>query len=84
MQIELIELVDRIIGTYTAHGDSGIDHEAEEHLKEVATLLYWILHKLAYNADRKNSYEGTVSDIGRESYEILMECKEIIDEIEEK
>jgi len=84
MQIELIELVDKIIGTYTAHGDSGVDHEAEEHLKEVGKLLYWVLHKLAYNAERKNSYEGTVADIGKESYEILMECKEIIEEIEVK
>jgi len=76
MQIELTELVDRMIGTYTSHGDSGIDHEAMEHLKEVEQLLYHILEKLVSNAKQKNSYEGTVADIGKQSYDILMECEE--------
>lgn len=82
MQIELSELVDKMIGTYTAHGDSGIDHEAMENLKEVEELLDHILQKLVRNAGQKNSYEGSVADIGKRSYDILMECEEYIKEIE--
>lgn len=83
MQVELTELVDRMIGTYTSHGDSGIDHKAMENLKEVEQLLYHILEKLVSNAKQKNSYEGSVADVGKKSYDILMECKEYATEIEE-
>ena len=82
MQIELTELVDKIIGTYTSHGETNWDNKAKENLKEVENLLYHILEKLVSNAKQQNSYEGSVADIGKESYEILMECKEIIKEIE--
>lgn len=84
MQVELTELVDRMIGTYTSHGDSGIDHKAMENLKEVEQLLYHILQKLVDNAKQKNSYEGTVADIGKQSYDILMECEEYVKEVEPK
>ena len=87
MQIELAELaelVDRIIGTYTSQSDSGIDREAMEHLKEVEKLLYHIMQKLVNNANQRDSYEGSVADIGKRSYDILMECGEYVREIEEK
>jgi len=84
MQIELAELVDRMIGTYTSHGDSGIDHEAMENLDEVKELVYHILQKLVDNANQRDSYEGSVADIGKKSYEILMECGEYIKEVEEE
>jgi hypothetical protein len=83
MQIELAELVDRMIGTYTSHGDSGIDHEAMENLEEIKKLLRHVLHKLVDNAEQKNSYEGSVADIGKQSYDILMECKEYCQEAED-
>jgi len=84
MQVELTELVDRMIGTYTSHGDSGIDHKAMENLKEVEQLLYHMLEKLVSNAKQKNSYEGSVADIGKKSYNILMECGEYAKEVEEE
>ena len=83
MRIELTELVDKIIGTYASHGDSCIDHETIEHLKEVEVLLYYILEKLVSNAKQKNSYEGSVAYIGKQSYDILMGCKDFIDEVED-
>jgi len=82
MQIELTELVDRMIGTYTAHGDSGIDHKAMENLDEVKKLVYHILQKLVDNANQRDSYEGSVADIGKKSYDILIECGEYVNEIE--
>ena len=33
MQIELTELVDKIIGTYTSHGETNWDNKAKENLK---------------------------------------------------
>ena len=82
MQIELTELVDRMIGTYISHGDSGIDHKAMENLDEVKKLVYHILQKLVDNANQRDSYEGSVADIGKKSYDILIECGEYVNEIE--
>jgi len=73
MQLEITEIVDKLVGTYISHGESNIDAKALNNLDEVETLLNHIVTKLIDNANQKDSYEASVKLIGEKSSKILWE-----------
>ena len=79
MEIKLTELVDKIIGRYTACGDSNIDAKSAENLYSVEELIYHMLRKLIDNAKDRDNPAYSVSVIGGFSFETLRGIKEDLD-----
>jgi hypothetical protein len=82
MNIELTELIDTIIGTYTTHGQRELDDQSLGNLDIVRCLLVHIISNLCANI---NSAERTtawsIQEVGQKSRQILDEIQEIVDEV---
>jgi hypothetical protein len=82
MQIELSNLVDKIIGSYSAYGSHGSDMEACERLDDVRELVLHIVSKLSENARKGfESQANSVVDVGKKSNQILNEIYNILDNL---
>lgn len=72
MEIKLSELVDKVVGTYSTHGQHEYDMESLEHLEAIDELLDHLVQRLCGNAkDGNGSSADSVIQVGKRSLQIL-------------
>jgi uncharacterized protein YaaR (DUF327 family) len=69
--MELIEMVNRLVGKINAVGSSHIDEERYENLKEYCNLFYEMFLMIANESENKNRVEYSMSKSGDKAYETL-------------
>lgn len=81
MEVNLVEIVDKMIGKYNYYGETNADCESYKNLDEVDVLLRHLLTVLAENAKEEDSYMASVAKIARKSRRILEYYGEILEEV---
>jgi hypothetical protein len=70
--LNICEIVDKLIGDFSAHGESNHDTKSLKILEdEVKDLLFHLIDQLVNNAKLKDDHRGSMRDIGLQSNDIL-------------
>ena len=77
--MEIIKVIDQLIGSTTAVGESNYDRDIDNNLKKLIDLIDWALEGVADSAKTRHRYEGSMRDVGERAYSALCEWKDWID-----
>ena len=75
----IYEIVKKLIGNIEPYGDTDIDEERKDNLKEHEILTYGLIRDLIETAKLKDRPEYSIHELGHDAYNILWEIKETID-----
>ena len=75
----VVEIVNQLIGDYSAHGECYHDEEALQRLDEVDELLGDVLSNLRKLADLKDDYRGSIQKLGKRANDILVNYNDIFE-----
>lgn len=84
MDVELVVLIDLIIGHYSAEGDTYSDRIALMNLDKVEEILENIISNLMVNCEGCDSFRKSTAEIGEKSYEIIKDVQTAIKQWEEE
>jgi len=76
----VVEIVNQLIGDYSAHGETNHDEKALERLSEVEELLGDILSNLRELADLKTDYRYSMQQLGKKANDMLVNYRDIFEE----
>ncbi len=82
MQIELKDLIEKILGNITICLETNHDNEVFKNLDNYEEVLDFIIQELIYAARERNRYEASAVSCGNKAYNILKNIKEWIEEEE--
>lgn len=74
--MELTQIVNKLVGQIVATGDSSRDGERLENLKIMCNLVEGLIEEIHFSARDKDSYEGSVRQIGQYADKFLNNLKE--------
>jgi hypothetical protein len=74
--MEIVEVVNKLVGRITATGDSSRDDERLENLKLMCNLVEKLVEEIHFSARDKDSYESSVKKIGQYADKFLSNLKE--------
>lgn len=74
--MNLKTIVKKLVGQIVATGDSSRDRERLENLKKMCNLVEELIGEIHFSARDKDSYEGSVKQIGQYADKFLINLKE--------
>ena len=74
--MELTQIVNKLVGQISATGDSSRDGERLESLKTMCNIVEGLIEEIQFSARDKDSYEGSVKQIGQYASNFLNNLKE--------
>lgn len=78
--MKITEIVKRLIGSIEPCGDSNIDKQHMDNLKDHAFLTYSLVAQLTQVAKYKDRTEYSMRELGEVAYKEVLELKEMLDE----
>jgi hypothetical protein len=81
--MDIPEIVKKLIGSIEPRGDSQIDEKRYENLIEHSYLVSDLIENLIFVSKYKDSYEGSVSKLGKRAYTELLELRDCLNQIED-
>jgi len=82
--MDICEIVRKLIGSIEPRGDSQIDEKHYDNLIEHGYLVSDLVESLIFVSRYKDSYESSVSKLGKRAYTELMELKDCLNQIEDE
>lgn len=76
---EIIYIVDKLIGTTTAVGDSASDEIIDKNLRNLIDIVNWALDGIADSAKTRHRWEASMRNTGERAFSALCEWKDWID-----
>lgn len=77
----LTEIILKLSGRLSFAGETNLDHDVLNNIKNVEIMLEEIIEILVDNAKNRNRAEYSIAKIGTESYEMLKEIQRLIETI---
>ena len=80
---EIIKLLDNLIGSTEAYGDSAVDEKVMKNLKTLIDVTNWCLDGVQHSAGTLHRPEDSMRRIGATAMSALLEWEEWIRDIRE-
>lgn len=74
--MEMVQIVNKLVGQITATGDSSRDGERLSNLIVMCNLVEDLIEEIHFSARDKDSYESSVKQIGQYADKFLNNLKE--------
>lgn len=77
---EIIKLLEILIGTTEAVGDSAVDDKVESNLKTLIDVANWCIDGVSQSASTRNRPEYSMRKVGERAFSALCEWEEWLKE----
>ena len=81
---EIIKLLEILIGTTEAVGDSAVDDKIESNLKTLIDVTNWCLDGIHHSSWTRHRVEGSMRDVGERAFASLVEFRDWLNEVIEQ
>lgn len=81
--MKIDEVLSKLLGKIEPAGSHGFDMERLDNIENYNDALFYIIKELLEASKNKDDYRASVSLIGERAYEVLLDLKETLKDIEE-
>ena len=81
--MKIDEVLSKLLGKIEPTGSHGFDMERLDNIENYNDAVFYIVKELLEASKDKDDYRASVSLIGERAYEVLLDLKETLKDIEE-